>query len=136
MADLLGSPMTILTVVAGALLAAGGLLGTALVLQLRELRARDAERLTALERLRGELLRQQDETARLARRHLELQHQLDQLRGRQDRLELDGPQTQPYAQAAALARRGADASELAATFGLSPGEAELLLRMHARREAG
>lgn len=136
MAHLLGGPAAILLIVAGVLLAAGGLLGLALVLQLRELRARDAERRAALERLRGELERQQEETTRLARRHLELQHQLDQLRGRQDRLELSGPETQPYAQAVALARRGADARELASTFGLSAGEAELLLRMHAQRQAG
>ena len=38
-------------------------------------------------------------------------------------------------QAIELARRGADADKLAAQFGLSSGEAELVARMHGRKRS-
>ncbi|MDZ7754151.1 MAG: DUF2802 domain-containing protein [Gammaproteobacteria bacterium] len=55
------------------------------------------------------------------------------MRGAQHRLDdLDGvePQGRLYRQAIERARNGADQKELVDTFGLEPGEAELLRRLH------
>lgn len=55
------------------------------------------------------------------------------LRGAQQRLDdLDGaePEGRLYRQAIERARRGADQKELVDTFGLEPGEADLLRRLH------
>lgn len=55
------------------------------------------------------------------------------IRGAQQRLDdLDGaePEGRLYRQAIERARRGADQKELVDTFGLEPGEADLLRRLH------
>ena len=59
------------------------------------------------------------------------------IRGTQHRLDgIDGaePEGRLYRQAIERARRGADQKELVDTFGLEPGEADLLRRLHTPGE--
>jgi Protein of unknown function (DUF2802) len=53
---------------------------------------------------------------------------------RVDMVELRGP-VQSFDQAIDFARRGADPGKLAQQFGLSHGEADLVMRLHGRRDS-
>lgn len=135
MLEFLTHPAGLMAVLFGVALVALGVLSLGLNTQLRELRRRDEVLATELKSSIGRLEESQTVVQALKGRQLELERKLDELRGRHDRLELRGPEGHPYAQAIALVKRGADTRELVSSFGLSPGEAELLRRMHALQEA-
>ena len=126
----------LLLILMGVVLVGVGLLAALFALQLKELRRRESQHESQVSALRADLDARMGIVDALKRRQLEAERQLDQLRARQDQLELRGPEGHPYAQAIALAKRGAPPQELVSTFGLSPGEAELLLRMHRQQRAG
>lgn len=128
-------PSALLFVLMGVVLVGVGLLALLFAVQLKELRKREGHHQALMAALRADLDAGLTAVEGIKRRQLETERQLDQLRARQDQLELRGPEGHPYAQAIALAKRGAPPQELVATFGLSPGEAELLLRMHRQQRA-
>lgn len=64
------------------------------------------------------------------RRILEQETRLRDLLERIESLHSDNSVNQPYHAAIERARRGAEADELVAEFGLSPSEADLLARLH------
>ena len=61
-----------------------------------------------------------------------LGQQMKRLCERQDQVELRASATRPYGEASRLARDGADIQELVRACGLTPGEAELLVRLAGR----
>ncbi len=67
---------------------------------------------------------------RLDIRLLELEEGVRRLRQHQEAVDLREPGEQLYQQAIRMTRRGADVGELIANCGLSPGEAELVHRVH------
>lgn len=130
MTELLQQPWLLLSV-SGALLAGAGLLVLALMRQLRDLRARDQAREAAIEALRHELRQQRPPVARMPdERQLRLERQVDELRARQERLELQALEAHTYQQAVDWVRRGADVDQLVRKLGLSHGEAELVQALH------
>lgn len=62
--------------------------------------------------------------------------QLEQLRERQNQLDLRDPETGAYEQAIRLVRRGAGRQQLVADCGLTAAEADLILRLHAQESVG
>lgn len=48
---------------------------------------------------------------------------------------VNSPSSSPYSQAILLARQGADVDEVAASCGISRGEAELIVAMHSAKES-
>lgn len=121
---------------AALIVAACALLAVALWHQLRQLRARCAELDGQLKDLRGQLVAETANAAGAGRRQLAVERDIDQLRHRQDQLELRMADAQSYGQAEQLVKRGAGMEELISSCGLSRGEAELVMRMHRFREAG
>jgi hypothetical protein len=130
MIELLQQPWLLLSV-SGALLAGAGLLVVALMRQLRELRARDQAREAAIEALREDLRKQKAPMVRGPdERQLRLERQVDELRARQERLELQALEAHAYQQAVDWVQRGADVEQLVRKLGLSHGEAELVQALH------
>lgn len=130
MLDLLLQPWTLLTA-SGAMLICAGLLVLVLSSQVRELRRRDVARESAIEALRDELracarppVRAPDE------RQLRLEREFDELRSRQQRLEMQALEAHAYQQAVDWVRRGANTDQLVKKLGLSHGEAELVRALH------
>lgn len=68
--------------------------------------------------------------ARLDVRLLELEEGVRRMKQHQEAVDLREPGEQLYQQAIRMARGGADIGELIANCGLSPGEAELVHRVH------
>ena len=120
----------------GLVLAACGLLGWGLSHQIRQLRNRCTQLDTQIKELRTQLANEVSGALSANSRQLTLERDIDQLRHRQDQLELRMADSQTYGQAEQLVKRGAGIDELIATCGLSRGEAELVMRMHRFREAG
>lgn len=121
----------------GLLLLGMGLVVLLLALQVRELRRRDQARETAVESLQNLLRARPPAPARGPDEHqLRLARQFDELRARQERLELQAMEAHGYHQAIDWVRRGADVDQLVRQLGLSRGEAELLQALHRAREAG
>ena len=130
MVELLQQPWLLLSV-SGALLAGAGLLVVALMRQLRDLRARDQAREAAIEALRQDLRSQKAPVVRGPdERQLRLERQVDELRARQERLELQTLEAHTYQQAVDWVQRGADVEQLVRKLGLSHGEAELVQALH------
>lgn len=67
---------------------------------------------------------------RLDTRLIELEEGVRRLKQHQEAVDLREPGEQLYQQAIRLTRRGADIGELITSCGLSPGEAELVHRVH------
>lgn len=59
-----------------------------------------------------------------------LERRLKQVSDRQDQLEMNGPDGRPFHNAIRMVRHGAGADRIIENCGLSPGEAELVVRMH------
>ena len=59
-----------------------------------------------------------------------LERQLKQLADRQDQLETNGPDGRPFHNAIRMVHHGAGVERIVENCGLSPGEAELVVRMH------
>lgn len=115
----------------GLLLACTGLVTLLLAIQLRELRRRDQLKDAAIDALRVELRALQRPVATgTDERQLRIERQLEQLRVRQERLEMQAAESQSYNQAIDWVRRGAGTEELVSKLGLSRGEAELVLALH------
>lgn len=113
--------------IAGALLTCTGLLFLSLTRQISELRRCNRMHEAALISLRADVnTRTRTTPATPNERQLWMERQLDQLRARQDQLELSAPESQAYAQAIERVRQGAGIDELIADLGLSRGEAELI----------
>lgn len=74
-------------------------------------------------------------TAGVGQRLQELEQQLRLLAERQDQAAMREPESQPFALAIKLARRGATAEELMSTCGLPRGEAELVVMLHRKDTA-
>jgi Protein of unknown function (DUF2802) len=73
-------------------------------------------------------------SVRTGRRVKRIENEYSGVADRVDQVELRGP-TQSFEQAIDSARRGADPVKLSQQFGLSRGEADLVLRMHGKRVA-
>ena len=126
MVELLQQPWLLLSA-SGALLTGAGILVLALMRQLRDLRLRDQAREAAIESLRQEMRQQRAPAPRTPdERQLRLERQVDELRARQERLELQTLEAHTYQQAVDWVRRGADVDQLVSKLGLSHGEAELV----------
>lgn len=123
-------------VAVGLVLAVCGMLGLALSNQIRQLRNRCNELDGQVKDLRAQLATEVSGALNVNSRQLAVERDVDQLRHRQDQLELRMADAQTYGQAEQLVKRGADMEELIASCGLSRGEAELVMRMHRFREAG
>ncbi len=117
--------------VTGALLTCTGLLFLSLTRQVGELRRRDQMHEAALISLRADVQTRARNAPRTPNeRQLWMERQLDQLRSRQDQLELSAPESQAYSQAMQRVKQGAGVDELIAELGLSRGEAELIQTVH------
>lgn len=73
---------------------------------------------------------------RLDARLLELEESVRRLNQHQEAVDLREPGEQLYQQAIRMARHGAEVGELITGCGLSPGEAELVHRVHRRGSPG
>jgi hypothetical protein len=124
-----------------ALLGLAGLAVMALLLsRVERARRADAARLAVLEQ-RLELLGQSS-SALIAgatgvdSRLREVQERMQALSERQENYELQQVDEQPYGQAIRLVRQGAGASRLVDELDLSESEAELIVRLHGKRDTG
>ena len=102
---------------------------TGLLIASRQRRAR-AERKVQAHALWRALRGVDVRLTRLDTRLLELEEGVRRLKQHQEAVDLREPGEQLYQQAIRMARRGADVGELIANCGLSPGEAELVHRVH------
>jgi hypothetical protein len=73
-------------------------------------------------------------SVRTGRRVQRIENEYSGVSDRVDQVELRGP-AQSIDQAIDSARRGADPVELSQQFGLSRGEADLVMRLHGRRKS-
>jgi hypothetical protein len=103
--------------------------------QLRELRTKVSTQETALLSLRGALSALCADERLADQRQSRLERQLRQVGEQQELLLLRDPEAGPYRQAMRLARKGASSEDLIATCGLTRGEADLLLAVHAKPES-
>ena len=69
-------------------------------------------------------------------RERQLAEQVEQLTRQQEQLLVRDADTAPYVQAIRSARSGASADSLISAYGLSPGEAELVVALHGPRGRG
>ncbi len=128
-------PHWLILVVAGVLLACSALLSLALAVQVRELKRKDQLLEAAIRGLRAELSQKSRPSTGVDERQLRIERQLDQLRSRQDDLELQAANARPYGQAMKLVEGGANVDELVASCGLSRGEAELVASLYRLEKA-
>ncbi len=128
--DAADSTWLVLTSVA-TLLACGGLVLLSMqVWLLLRVGSRREQAMDALQRSLAELRRTMGENGRI---QLEIEHQMKRLGMRQDQIELREPQSRPYRHAIMLVKRGATVADLMAACGLSQGEAELIVNIHASK---
>ena len=122
------------------LAAAGGLLVLAFILMwARKVRSQRRTRLehdAAFRAMQADLSALCATTAGFGERMSRLEQQLRSLSERVDMQELREPNERSFAQAIRLVHKGADSQELVSTFGLSRGEAELLVSLHGMAKAG
>lgn len=59
-----------------------------------------------------------------------LEKRLEEVSNRQDQLEVNGPDGRPFHNAIRMVRHGAGADRIIENCGLTPGEAELVVRLH------
>ncbi len=125
--------------VAGFCCAACALAAAVLAVQaLRRGQARQQALESSVEALRREVELVASISARTGRRVQRVEHEYSDVAERVDAVESRGPSPGGAGmldQAIELARRGADADKLAAQFGLSSGEAELVARLHGRKRS-
>ncbi len=60
----------------------------------------------------------------------QLEKQINELNDRQGHLELNGPDGRPFSHAIRMVQHGATAERLVRSCGLTPGEADLVIRLH------
>lgn len=60
----------------------------------------------------------------------QLEKQISELNDRQGHLELNGPDGRPFSHAIRMVQHGATAERLVRSCGLTPGEADLVIRLH------
>ncbi len=105
---------------------------------LRRWQARSESLESTVEALRREVALVASISARTGRRVQRVEHEYSDVAERVDVVESRGPAssvTLSLDQAIECARSGGDADELAAQFGLSSGEAELVARLHGRKKS-
>ncbi len=108
------------------------------VQSLRRWQARCDSLESTMEGLRREVELVASISARTGRRVQRVEHEYSDVADRVDVVESRGPATAGSGsldQAIEWARRGADADKLAQQFGLNHGEAELVARMHGRKQS-
>lgn len=101
-----------------------------------ELAGRIAAQEDELLALRGRLDALSEMDANARQRQAELERHLALLAEQQDQLMIRDADTGPYLQAIRAARSGTAANELVRTYGLSEGEANLVVTLHGRGSAG
>jgi hypothetical protein len=69
-------------------------------------------------------------------RQTRLEQRFEQLRTRQQEIELQEPEARPYAQAIRLVQNGAQVEDVISACGLTRSEAELVVMLHRMDEAG
>lgn len=87
-----------------------------------------------IDKLAQKLSEYQQSNIRMGEELLALREQLTQLEHKQQRLEQQDLQTMPYNQANRLVSMGASLDDLMQACGLSRSEAELMLKLHSRRD--
>lgn len=117
----------------GVLLTLSGLLSLALSRQVKHLRERDEHREATLLSLQANVQLRAGAPDNSSERQLLLERQLDQLRSRQDQLEMSSPESQTYERAITRIQNGAGIEQIIADFGLSRGEAELIHSVHQNK---
>lgn len=125
--------------IAGAVLAACSFTTAGIALGVaRRWQARHAALEADFAALRREFERVAAISARTGRRVQRVEHEYSEVADRVDVVESRAPTapgSESFDQAIESARLGADADTLAAKFGLSSGEAELVARMHGRQKS-
>lgn len=87
-----------------------------------------------IDKLAQKLSEYQQSNIRMGEELLALREKLTQLEHKQQRLEQQDLQTMPYNQANRLVSMGASLDDLMQACGLSRSEAELMLKLHSRRD--
>lgn len=77
-----------------------------------------------------------DEVSAVGERERELAERVEQLTLHQEQVLIRGGDSAPYVQAIRSARGGASAESLISAYGLSHGEAELVVALHGPRAGG
>ena len=122
----------ILSIAASVFAAAATFLSVTALRSSKRWQARCAELEASLFAVRREMELVASISARTGRRVKRIENEYSGVADRVDQVELRGP-TQSIDQAIDSARRGGDPLKLTQHFGLSRGEADLVMRLHGRR---
>jgi hypothetical protein len=122
----------ILSIAAGVFAAGAVLLSVAALRSSRRWQARCADLEASLASVRREMELVASISMRTGRRVKRIENEYSGVADRVDQVELRRP-TQSIDQAIDSARRGGDPLKLTQHFGLSRGEADLVMRLHGRR---
>jgi hypothetical protein len=121
--------------IAGAVLGSLGLISALFTLRaMRGWRARCLSVESSLVAVRRELVLVASISAKSGRRVKRIEQEYSSVADRVDLVELRGT-AQSFDQAIDSARRGADSGKLTQQFGLSRGEADLVMRLHGRKKS-
>lgn len=109
---------------------------TGLMLRLRRVQFELSAVKSQLEKLNSDLNALCAGAAGVDRRIFQLENQSRKLDLRQESLENQKPERQPYGEAIQMVYQGASAENLVQKLGLNRGEAELMVMLHGVRQAG